>query len=259
MEQDDPRLVAAARHALHDEELVAAFAVDGEAAEDPPRARALIERCVTCRDLHADLVAIGSTIRAAGTAEAVAAVRVAPRDFRLSASDAVRLRGGNVLQRVAARLSDAIPTLGRPVGASLAALGVVGLLVATMAVAPLGSPAAMSTEGSGDGAAAPGATAAPAATQGTVPGAAAGPSFEVTAGNQSLSTPPGDRAAYGPQSSAGDTGGEGPAARDGRGSGPGLVALLFAGSVALLVAGAGLLVLATRRTRRAAARTARRT
>jgi hypothetical protein len=244
MEQDDPRLVAAARHALHDEELVAAYAVDGDAAEDPARARALIERCGICRDLHADLVAIGSTIKAAGTAETVGAVRAAPRDFRLSASDAVRLRGGNVLRRVAARLSDAIPTLGRPLGASLAALGLVGLLVGTMALAQLGSPAAMSTEGSGDGAAAPGATAA------TAPGPAAGATFEVTAGNQSLSTPPGDGAAYEPLSSARDSGGKGPATLDDRGSGPGLVALLFAGSIALLVAGGALLLLATRRTRR---------
>jgi hypothetical protein len=251
-EQDDPRLVAAARHALHDEELIAAYAVDGDAAEDPARARTLIERCVTCRELHADLVAIGSTIRAAGTAEAVAAMRAAPRDFRLSASDAVRVRGGNVFQRVAARLSDAIPTLGRPLGASLAALGVVGLLVATMAVAPLGAPAALPMEGARDGAGAPGATAA------TAPGPAAGATFEVTAGNQSLTTPPGDQA-YGPQSSARDTGGQVPATVDDGGSGPGLVALLFAGSIALLVAGAALLLLATRRTRRSTTRTITRT
>lgn len=252
-EQDDPRLVAAARHALHDEELIAAYAVDGDAAEDPARARTLIERCMTCRELHADLVAIGSTIRAAATAEGVGVVRAAPRDFRLSASDAVRLRGGNVLQRLAAWLSDAIPTIGRPVGASLAALGVVGLLVATMAVAPLGSPAAMPMEGSRDGAGAPGATAA------TAPGPGAGATFEVTAGNQSLSTPPGDQTAYGPQSSTRDTGGQAPATFDDRGSGPGLVALLFAGSIALLVAGAALLLLATRRARRATTRTITRT
>ena len=252
MEQDDPRLVAAARHALHDEELIAAYAVEGEAAEDSARAKTLIERCMTCRELHADLVAIGSTIRAAGTAEAVAAMRAAPRDFRLSASDAVRLRGGNVFQRVAARLSDAIPTLGRPLGGSLAALGVVGLLVGTMAVAPLGSPAAMPMEGARDGAEAPGATAA------TAPGPAAGATFVVTAGNQSLSTPPGDQA-YGPQPSAVVTGGEAPATFDDRGSSRGLVALLFAGSIALLFAGAALLLLAARRARRSTTRTTTRT
>jgi hypothetical protein len=91
MEPDDPRLVAAARHALHDEELVAAYAVDGDAADDPTRAKALIERCQTCRELHADMVAIGAVFKAAGTAEAVGAARPAPRDYRLTATEAVRL------------------------------------------------------------------------------------------------------------------------------------------------------------------------
>jgi len=235
-EQDDPRLVAAARHALHDEEVVAAFAVDGDAADDAGRARALIERCVTCRDLHADLVAIGGTIRAVGSAEAVGAVRPAPRDFRLTASQAVRLRGGNVFQRVAARLVDGVATFGRPVGATLAALGVVGLLVGTVGLAPLGGAASAPIEAAG-------ATAAPAAA-GT---------FELTAGNDSVSSPPGDRTAFGPQASAGDTGGKSPATVGGSPPGPAPIAVLFAGSIVLLVVGAALVVAGSRRRRRAPA------
>lgn len=183
MEPEDPRLVAAARHALHDEEMVAAFAVDGDAAEDAERARALIERCQTCRDLHADLVAVGSAIRAAGTAEAVGAVRAAPQDFRLTASDAVRLRGGNIFQRAAARFGDGVATFGRPVGATFAALGVVGLLVGTMALAPLGSPTSMT--GGPTGAHAPGATFEGAA--GYQSGATAGPDRNTDPGPRSTS------------------------------------------------------------------------
>jgi hypothetical protein len=231
MAQDDPRLVAAARHALHDEELIAAFGVDGDAAEAADRAKALIDRCGTCRELYADVVAISSTIRASGTAAAVGAVRAAPRDFRLTATDAVRLRGGNVLQRLAARVSDGIPAFGRPLGASFAMLGVVGLLVGTMALAPLGGPASMPIEGASGGALGP----------------AAGPTFDLTAGNDGLSMPPGDRTAAGPTASARDDSGESPASVDDGRPGPGPLALLFAGSIALLVSGVALLLASSRR------------
>ena len=232
MEPEDPRLVAAARHALHDEEVIAAFAVDGDAAEDPARARTLIERCGTCRELHADMVSIGLVFKAAGTAEAVAAMRPAPRDFRLTASDAVRLRGGNALQRVAARFVDGLASFGRPVGGTLAAMGVVGLLVGTMSLGTIGlggAPGALPIQ----------ATAAPA------PGA--------TAEVQSAGNPESTATLDGSSSGAKDT--EAPSeeltfnGRDSNArasSGPSLV---FAGSIALLVMGLALLVAGSRRRR----------
>ena len=236
MEPEDPRLAAAARHALHDEELVAAFAVDGEAAEDPARARQLIERCTTCRDLHADLVAIGSAVRAAGTAQAVGAVRAAPRDFRLTASDAVRLRGGNALERAAARFLDGVATFGRPVGATLAAMGVVGLLVGSVTLGSLGG-AAMSDAATG--------APAPAATVGLT-------------GNQVGETATTDRSNFGPQSSPAREefttagGDDSELGSDG-------TSLVFAGSIALLVVGAALLLAGSRRRRPPLARNRRRT
>jgi hypothetical protein len=240
MEPEDPRLAAAARHALHDEELVAAYAVDGEASDDPARARALIERCSTCRDLHADLVAIGSAVRAAGTAEAVGAIRPAARDFRLTASDAARLRGGGVLQRVVARVVDGVAAFGRPVGASLAALGVVGLLVGTMTLGFLGGAASMTTEGTG--------AQAPAAT------------LDATAGVQPLATSATDRFNPGPQSTDArqELTGNGTDA-DNAGTGPSTTPWLFAGSFAVLVAGVALLLAGTRQRRRPIPRPADRT
>lgn len=240
MEPEDPRLSAAARHALHDEEVVAAFAVDGDASDDPARARTLIERCTTCRDLHADMVAIGAVVRTVGTAEAVGAVRAAPRDFRLTASDAVRLRGGNPLQRVAARLVDGIAAFGRPVGAGLATFGVVGLLVGTMSLGALGgSPAAMPIEGTGG--AVPGATAAPAATS------------ELGAVNQPEASPATDKSIQSPDPSDGrvfsTTAGSDDGQRDSSGT-----SLLFAGSITLLVAGAALLLAGWSRRRHSPAR-----
>lgn len=238
MEPEDPRLVAAARHALHDEEIVAAYAVDGDAADDAARARTFIERCVTCQELHADMVAIGSVFKEAGTAEAVGAVRPAPRDYRLSASDAVRLRGGNVLQRGAARLVDGIAAFGRPVGASLAAMGVVGLLVGSMSLGAIGlggSPASMPIEANG-------ATGAPA------PGATA----ELTVGGDPKSSPTTDRSSESHESP--DPREEFGTTNLDTGQGGSWTSLLFAGSIVLVIAGAALLLAGSRRRRHAPAR-----
>ena len=237
-EQVDPALSAAGRHALHDEELVAAYAVDADAADEPARAQGLLERCATCRELHADLIAIGSTFKAARTADALAAVRPAPRDFRLTASDAVRLRGGNALQRWAARFVDGLAAFGRPVGASLAALGVVGLLVGTVAMgqvdlAPMAGPTA------GGAAGAPGAT------------------FEI-AGNEAAQSPTTDRTVAGPAASSRDDLGSKATGTDSAttGAAPWLVSV---GSVALFAVGIVLLVAGTRRRRLAPMRRSTRT
>lgn len=126
---DEAALAAAARHALHDEELVAAFARG--AVEDPAeadRARALIERCSVCRDLHQDIAAIGAAL-----ATVSAFTVAAPRDFRLTAADARRLGGPVRRPRgflVALRRS--IDAFARPVGATLATFGLVGVLVGSI-------------------------------------------------------------------------------------------------------------------------------
>jgi hypothetical protein len=243
MEPDDPRLVAAARHALHDEELVAAFAVDGEAADDPTRAKALIERCQMGRDLHADMVANGAVFKAAGTAEVVGAVRPAPRDYRLTATDAVRLRGGNALQRVAARLVDGLGTFGRPVGGTIAALGVVGLLVSSMSLGMIGlsgAPAAMPVQ----------ASAAPA------PGATS----EVQVGSNpdsTATTDGGNLGAKGTEAPREDLTYHG--TDDGSRVGSTGPSVVVAGSIVLLVAGLALLVAGSRRGRSMPARDRART
>lgn len=227
---DDPRLAAAARHALHDEELVAALAAgDVDDPADAERARSFVDRCATCRELHDDLRLIRSAVQVSGTAAQRAATSAAPRDFRLTAEDAARLRPGSAVARAGAllgwrgRLRLGVATFGRPLGAGLATLGVAGLLIGSLTLS--GSPFALMV---GGGASA--STAAPGVDQ-TV----ATP--EQT--ERSRSSEPGsttkDGGAYGgPTTSAG---------------GPGLpaAALLIGGSVAVLVAGIGL-VIASRRT-----------
>jgi hypothetical protein len=224
---DDPQLSAAARHALHDEELIAAFAGgDVDDTSESERARSLVERCAMCRDLHADLTQIQAAIRASGTAEQRAATPAPPRDYRLTAEDAVRLRPGTTIGRVArrlgwrSRLAVGIAAFGRPVGAAMATFGIVGILVGSLTLG--GSPLAMMTAGAGS-------TAAPGVDQQeSAPGASD------------------TRTSYGPfvtgkEEQPGDPGTEG--TRDAGASGS---AILIGGSVAFVVLGLGL-VLAARR------------
>ena len=222
---DDPRLAAAARHALHDEELIAALAAgDIEDSAEAERARAIVERCVMCRELHDELLVIRSAIQASGSAAQRAATRPAPRDFRLTVEDVARLRPGSPVARLGARLgwrgrlSLGIAAFGRPLGAGLATLGVAGMLIGSLVLS--GSPMALM--------AGAGASNAPAA-EGTA--SAAGASARASA------TEPGETT-----KDSGFGGTETPTA----GSSLGAAVLLVGGSAALLVIGVGL-VIASRR------------
>jgi hypothetical protein len=225
--QPDAALAVVARHALHDEEIVVAFATGSlDAADDAAeigRARSLIERCTACRDLHRDIAAIGDVLRldAQGTI-------AAPRDFRLTVEDARRLGGPVSASGFLAAFRRAMVSFARPVGASMATLGVVGLLVGSIGLG-------------GGAASAPSATGAPA---------------EITTGAHQPSDPKStDRnAAEGPGSSVyGAVDGETPS--DSAAGEPSSAAWLLAGSVALLVAGLVLLALTFRQGRRGGART----
>jgi hypothetical protein len=223
---DDPQLAAIARHALHDEELIAAFAADDvEAAADADRARALVERCPTCHDLHRDLVAIRAAINASGTAAQRAQKIAAPRDFRLTAEDAARLRPDFQAARLAvrlgwrARLYRGVAAFGRPIGAAMATFGIVGVLVGTLT---LGGGPLLSMGGAASASAPPvvDSAGAPEAT--------------------------GSRSSYAPvQTTRDGSFGSGGAGSGGGPSGP---ILLFAGSIVLVVAGIALILAARRNT-----------
>ncbi|HTK43924.1 MAG TPA: hypothetical protein VL749_01045 [Patescibacteria group bacterium] len=221
---DDPRLAAAARHALHDEELIAAFAAgDIDDSAEAERARSVVQRCAMCRELHDDLLLVRGALQASGSAAQRAATRSAPRDFRLTAEDAARLRPGSPVARLGARLGwrdrlgVGIVAFGRPLGAGLATLGVAGLLIGSLVLS--GSPMSLL--------AGAGASSAPAA-EGTASAA--------EASNRAGATEPGETTR--------DTGLGVNAQSGGSSSAAGL--LLFGGSAALLVVGVGL-VIASRR------------
>jgi hypothetical protein len=129
---DEAALAVAARHALHDEELVAALATGSldpaDDAGDIQRAQSLVDRCASCRDLHRDIAAIGDAVRMDATGTIAA-----PRDFRLSVEDARRLGGPVPVGGFLVTLRRSIVSFGRPIGASMAALGIVGLLIGSVA------------------------------------------------------------------------------------------------------------------------------
>ena len=227
---DEAELAAIARHALHDEELVAAYAADDvEDATDQARARSFIERCSTCRDIHRDLAVIRSATRASGTASERAATMSAPRDFRITAEDAARLLPGSPIAREArrlgwrARLDLGIAAFGRPIGAAMATFGVVGLLIGSLALG--GGPGSLFS----------------AQSAGAVP--SAGSELTGPAG-----TPAIDRTQFGPEATALDNKNPGPLPGVRETTNQAAVTVtLFGGSIAFLVLGIALFVAARRR------------
>jgi hypothetical protein len=115
-------------HDGHDLELVARAAAGDLDAREVEAARLAIAGCGACAALDADLRAIAAATRDLGAVGESASIR-APRDFRLSAEDAARLRQHGVLGL--ARPSAWVGGRARGLGGALATLGLVGLLVST--------------------------------------------------------------------------------------------------------------------------------
>lgn len=222
---DEAALAVVARHALHDEELVAALATGSlDDAAEVARARTYLERCTACRALHDDIAAIGVAIRddATGT-------QAAPRDYRLTVEDAQRLGGKVAAGGFLTGLRRSMASFGRPVGASMAALGVVGLLVGSVS---LGAGSAAGSLAAGTGATA--ATSAPAEVQ-----SGAGTPADPKASDRNV--------ALVPESTTATSQVGGDSAFDSTSVGVNPAIWLLGASVLLLVAGVSLLVVTIRR------------
>jgi len=162
--QDEAALAVVARHALHDEELVAALAAGALAGDDEAdertRAQALVDRCPACRAVYDDVAAIGGALRLDASFRTTA-----PRDFRLTVEDAHRLGGTVITRGPLTRLGRLVAGFARPVGASVAALGLVGVLVSSAMVGAAGSAQRQATDAGTTGSTTAGSasSAAPAA------------------------------------------------------------------------------------------------
>jgi len=158
-----------ANHARHDLELVAAYAAGEATGADLQRAERLLDACDLCVGVARELRAITFALQELPSAGSMTDLPAAPRDFRLTLEQAATLRPASIVGPIAPvvrwtdRLFAGIAAFGRPVGASLAALGIVGLLVGAGTLGGFGAGAS--------------ATSAPAAPQAAVAGptAAAAP------------------------------------------------------------------------------------
>lgn len=239
-----------ANHAQHDLELVAAWAAGEATGADLDRAERLLDACDLCVAVARDLRVITLALQELPAVDAIPSLPAAPRDFRLTPEQAARLRPSAPLARWTDRLVDAVAAFGRPVGASLATLGIVGLIVGTGFLGLFGGNAASAT--SAPMAADNIASAAPA--QG-YEGGAGGPVPAATTASGGtvlgpLATDPGRVALSGTGASAGPSAeppGAPGATKSSETPAPGPATWLLALSVAALVGGIGLIVVATRR------------
>jgi hypothetical protein len=164
--------VRSTSHDRHDPMLVAALAADDLAGTDRDQAIALTRSCPECATLHDDLLAL-----ARATAATPPPIATRPRDFRLTPADAARLRPSG-WRRLVAAASSSRTIFSRPIGAGLATLGLVGLLIGNVQLGSnsAGAVSQAATSGAGPAAAAPSSRnftsldAAPAASGGAAEG-----------------------------------------------------------------------------------------
>jgi hypothetical protein len=140
----------------HDETLVVRLAAEDLAARELEVVRAQVADCPACAELLADLLSI-----AAATARLPGPQRT--RDFRLTEDDAARLRPAG-WRGLLARLGSPGFAFVKPLAGGLAALGVAGLILASLPSAFMSSsagsiPNAFSDSGTGGAAPSQGAPA----------------------------------------------------------------------------------------------------
>lgn len=173
-------------HAQHDAILVAGHAAGDLDDSARARAQALVDACLPCADLHRDLIAIAAATRALPN------LAPAPRDFRLDAEHAARLRRGSWL-RAALRPFGSARSATRPLAAAFTSLGIAGLFVATIMPGLLGSAASTGAQRENTPVFGPESTFEPAAAPGgSVAGLGADASSRPRAGYQPGSARPDD-------------------------------------------------------------------
>jgi hypothetical protein len=149
--------LGAAFHEAHDLELMARAAAGDLAAGEAVAARDQIASCDVCAALAGDLRAIAAATREFGAAASRAAAPPAPRDFRLTETDAARLRRRGFIGL--GRFASANRGRARGLGGALAALGLVGLVVSagmpSLFPGAGGAATSESAAGAATGAAAP--------------------------------------------------------------------------------------------------------
>lgn len=135
MHQDHPATTQPrSTHDQHDPTLISGLAADDlTSTVDRMRAQSLVADCADCSALHADLVAIAGATRTLPPSRA-------PRDFRITAERAARLRRTGWLATFLAPFAGA-RSAARPLAAAFTTLGLAGVFMATVLPGLLGGVA----------------------------------------------------------------------------------------------------------------------
>jgi hypothetical protein len=163
------------QHPDHDLELIAAYAAGDATGPELDRATALVATCEDCAALHHDLRSIAAAMPAMPAP-------VRSRDFRLTPEQAAELRPRGI-RGLLATLSGPKFSFATPVGTGLAALGIVGVLVASGGLPVGGGTAAPQPETAALEASAAAASAAPEAQGAYAAGAQPAESAAASAGS----------------------------------------------------------------------------
>lgn len=171
------------QHDQHDTALIARLVADDLTSADRLRAQLLADACADCRALHRDLSAIVEATRGLPAPRA-------PRDFRITADQAARLRRTGWLGALLAPFATA-RSAARPLATAFTTLGLAGLFVAAVLPGMAGGMAAsVAPEGAGAPAIGAGATEAPVPQLGPA-GSPAGQDGFGTKDNAAASDAPG--------------------------------------------------------------------
>ena len=200
-------------HQTHDPLVIAALAAGDAEGADLEQARELVASCSSCADLQRDLRAISAALP-------VMPAPVRTRDFRLTPEQAASIRPAG-WRRFLAPLAGPRFAFAAPLGGSLAALGIAGILVASFAAAPIAGV----RSGAGDATREQERVAAEASAEPGL-GAMSGPASEAPAATDrlQLAPPPAAPASGEPDVFAPDVAGTGPAASDAAAEAGGTVA-----------------------------------
>lgn len=125
----------ASAHSAHDLELIAGLAAGDLGGAEATRAEALVASCTDCAQIADDLRTIAVAVQGIGSAFAGGGAP-APRDFRLMAADAARLKRG-----AGFRFGWAFAPRSwmRGAGIALATFGLVGILISAVPLKFLGA------------------------------------------------------------------------------------------------------------------------
>lgn len=159
-------------HDSHDPLTIAAFAAGDLVGQDRDQGEVLLAECAACRNLHDDLQAISTAVRAMPPVQ-----RPSQRVFQVSIADAQRLARGARWRALARLFGASRGSVIRPISAALMTLGLATFMISAQPLLHLGSGAAAPSQDRQLMATAPALATAPVSSPAPAPLAASAPAL----------------------------------------------------------------------------------